>query len=291
MPRHYALYLLPASFLWGTSFVAGKFAIGMVDAPLVVLARFMIAAIFWLPTFLPALRAIPRARLGSLAALAFLMIPATFLLQFVGLRYTTATSAAVMIGFEPLMFVLVGWLFWGERLTALNLVFGALALTGVLLMMGWPHDAQFLGSALVLISTAVVAIWVRWSKFWMNAIGVQSFTALTTVIGTILLMPFAAFLTSSWEIQWSAEGAMAIIYLGVGCSFIAGWFWNKGIKVANANTGGLFLALEPIFGVSIAALLLGDKLGLTAIVGAILVILPVGIHSIISWLRTLTPNE
>lgn len=281
----YVLYLLAASFLWGTSFVAGKFAIGMADAPLVVLIRFLIAAVFWLPVCIPALRALPRAQLGSLTVLAFLMVPATFLLQFVGLQYTTASSAAVMIGFEPLMFVLVGWLLWGERLTALNLIFGALALTGVLLVMGWPKDAQFIGCALVLISTAVVALWVRWSRSWMKMIGVKQFTALTTVIGTILLVPFAGMLTTSWEIHWSAEGTIALLYLGVGCSLAAGWCWNKGIERANANVGGLFLALEPVFGVGVAALFLGDPLGPTAIVGAGLVIVPVIISSILPWLR------
>jgi len=282
----YALYLLGASFLWGTSFVAGKFAIEMIDAPLVVLARFMIAAVFWLPAFVPALRAVPRVQLGSLTLLAFLIIPVTFLLQFIGLQYSTASSAAVIIGFEPLMFVIVGWLFWGERLTVLNLTFGAFALTGVLLVMGWPSDAQFIGSALVLISTAVVAVWVRCSKRWMKQISVNHFTALTTIIGTILLVPFASFLTTSWEIRWSAQGTVALLYLGIGCSFAAGWFWNKGIQGARANAGGLFLALEPVFGVGVAALLLSETLGSTAIVGASLVILPVIISSTLPWLRS-----
>ena len=284
MPLH-ILYLLAAAFLWGTSFVAGKFAIGMADAPLAVLIRFMIAAVFWLPAFFPAIRALPRGKLGSLTMLAFLMIPATFLLQFIGLHYTTAASAAVMIGFEPLMFVLVGWLLWGERLTAINLAFGALALTGVLLVMGWPQGAQFAGCALVLLSTAVVAVWVRWSKPWMSEIGVKHFTALTTVIGTVLLVPFTALLTTRWEIRWSGEGTIALLYLGVGCSLIAGWCWNKGIEAANANAGGLFLALEPVFGVSLAALLLGEALGPIAIAGACLIILPVIFLSILPWLR------
>ncbi|WP_406720880.1 DMT family transporter [Thioclava litoralis] len=281
----YILYLLAAAFLWGTSFVAGKFAIGMTEAPLVVLIRFMIASVFWLPVFFPAIRALPRGRLGSLTLLAFLMIPVTFLLQFIGLHYTTAASTAVMIGFEPLMFVLVGWLLWGERLTALNLTFGALALTGVLLVMGWPQGAQFAGCALVLLSTAVVAVWVRWSKPWMKEIGVKNFTALTTVIGTVLLVPFTAFLTTTWEIRWSGEGTIALLYLGVGCSFAAGWCWNKGIEGASTNTGGLFLALEPVFGVVVAALLLGEALGPIAIAGAGLVILPVVLSAILPWLR------
>ena len=286
MPPLYTLYLLAAALLWGTSFVAGKFAIGMADATLVVFIRFLIASAFWMPVLAPALKALPRAKLGKLVVLAFLMIPATFLLQFIGLRHTTATSAAVMIGFEPLMFVLIGWLVWGERPTFLNLTFGALALIGVLLVMGWPQGAQFLGCTLILLSTAVVALWVRWSKPWIHQMGVKHFTALTTVIGTLLLFPFTAILTADWDIRWSIKGTMAILYLGVGCSFIAGWCWNKGIERADANTGGLFLALEPVFGIGVATILLNETLGTTALAGASLVILPVILTSILSWLHT-----
>lgn len=279
------LCLLGAAFLWGTSFVAGKFAMGIADAPLVVLARFLLASLFWLPTCLQACRSLPKSQWGHLLMLAFLMIPATFLLQFIGLQYTTATSAAIMIGFEPLMIVLLGWWVWGERATNLNLAFSIMAMIGVLLVMGWPEGARFLGCALVLLSTAVVAIWVRWSKAWLNTMPVSAFTALTTVLGTAMLIPCALLLTKDWRLNWSSDGAMSLLYLGVGCSLSAGWLWNKGIKATHANAGGLFLALEPIFGVMLAALLLCEPLGMTILIGTSLVILPVLVSSALHLLR------
>jgi len=278
------LFLFGAACFWGTSFVAGKFAFGIADAPLVVLGRFLIASIFWLPTFVQASKSLPKSRWGPLLLLAFLMIPATFLLQFMGLKYTSASSAAIMIGFEPLIIVLMGYWFWKEKLTGLNIIFSITAMLGVLLVMGWPEDASFLGSALVLLSTVVVAIWMRWSKVWMNTMSVNAFTALITVTGTALLVPCALLLTQSWELNWTLEGSIAFIYLGVGCSLAAGWLWNHGLKRAHANVGGLFLAFEPIFGVLGAAWILSEPLSGTTLVGTALVILPVMISALLPLL-------
>jgi drug/metabolite transporter (DMT)-like permease len=167
---------------------------------------------------------------------------------------------------------------------ALNVVFSITAMIGVLLVMGWPEDARFLGSALVLISTMVVAIWMRWAKTWRNTMPVNAFTALTTVIGTALLLPCALSLTQSWELNWSLQGSIAFIYLGVGCSLAAGWLWNQGLKRTPANVGGLFLALEPIFGVLAAAWILSELLSVTTLIGTALVVLPVMISALLPLL-------
>lgn len=279
------LCLLGAAFLWGSSFVAGKFALGLADAPLVVLARFLIASLFWLPAALRAARALPRSSWPGMAGLAFLMIPATFLLQFIGLQYTSAGSAAIMIGFEPLMIVLVGWLIWNQRPTAVNIVCGLTAMAGVALAMGKPRGAGFAGCALVLLSTAVVAIWVRWSAVWLKRLPTTAFSALTTVLGTLMLVPCALLLSKDSQLHYSAGGAAALLYLGIGCSLLAGWLWNLGMRHCNANAGGLFLALEPVFGVALAALLLGEPLRGPALAGIVLVIVPVLASSMLQLLR------
>ena len=275
------LCLLLATFLWGTSFVAGKYALDVADAPLVVLARFLWSALFWLPTFRRIAPTINKSQWYSLSSLAFLMIPLTFLLQLIGLQYTSASSAAVMMGFSPLMVVLMGWLIWREHLNKVDVLLSVVALMGVILVMGWPKDLHFLGAFLVLLSSIVVAIWLRWSKIWMQTLAVSHFTALTTVLGTALLIPCTLFLTQHWRVYWSWSGILAVIYLGVGCSLLASWCWNKGMQQTKANLGGLFLTLEPIFGVMFASWLLQETWDLSTKVGIVLVILPVVIASVL----------
>jgi drug/metabolite transporter (DMT)-like permease len=81
------------------------------------------------------------------------------------------------------------------------------------------------------------------------------------------------FLVKSWEVHYSLKGVIALLYLVVGCSIGAGWFWNKGLERSEASKSGLFLALEPVFGILLAVLILGEKLNFLSIIGIILVIL------------------
>ena len=274
------LCMLAAAFLWGSSFIAGKFALVMLSAPTIVLLRFVIASVFWLPIFAREWRALSRPQWVSMLTLAFLMIPATFLLQFIGLSLTSASSAALMMGFEPLMVVVLGWLIWGERATRSNVVYCSMATFGVLLVMGYPDGAHFLGCLLVLISSSLVGISVRWSKRWMNVLPVNTFTALNTVSGTAMMLPTLLILgfvmpsSPSAATHWTGGGIAALLYLGVGCSLGASWLWNKGVNEVEANTGGLFLALEPVFGFVLATWLLHEVVSLRVMLGAALVILP-----------------
>ena len=56
------------------------------------------------------------------------------------------------------------------------------------------------------------------------------YTALTIQLGTLFALPIMLFLVKSWEIHYSLKGIIALLYLVVGCSIGAGWFWNKGLE-------------------------------------------------------------
>lgn len=270
-------YLLIASFLWGSSFIAGKYAYHMADPALVVLMRMVIASLFILPSFYKIIRHRDTANplpYASLFFLGFLTFPMTFLLQFIGLKYTSASSAATMLGVEPLMVVLVGYFFFKEKIVIKDILLSVLAFVGVVLVVGVASDADihFGGCFLVLCSTIIVAFWLRLSKRVLRKVDVKTYTIVTLFSGMITCLPIAPLLTQNWHIEPSFEGILAILYLGLGCSLVAGWVWNKGVEKVSANTGGIFLALEPIWGVLMAVILLGESLSPIVITGICLVI-------------------
>lgn len=49
------------------------------------------------------------------------------------------------------------------------------------------------------------------------------------------------------------------MYLGIGCSLIAAWCWNKGLESVSASISGIFLVMEPVFGVIMAVILLQES--------------------------------
>lgn len=272
-------YLLLAAFLWGTSFIAGKFAYELADPILVVQLRLVIAAVLMLPIFIRSCWQIPKALWGRVAFLAFLTFPATFLLQFIGLKYTSAASAATMLGIEPLLLVMLGHWFFNEPAKRHDWALSLLAFVGVVLVVGLGNRAavSVWGCLLVLASAVVAAIWIHLSRRLLKTVSPQAYTAATIVLGAVLCLPFTLLLTQDWQLRPSASGIAALLYLGIGCSLVAGWAWNKGLLSAPTSVGGIFLALDPVFGVGLAMLLLGERLGATGLLGVLLVLSAAGL--------------
>jgi len=270
-------YLLLASFLWGTSFIAGKFAYETLDPALVVLFRLIIAGVILFPITLRFIKENSKSDVDwkKIALLGFLTYPATFLLQFIGLQYTSASSAATMIGIEPLMVILIGQLFFKEKASLTIWLLGIIAFIGVFLLVGLSDNEEIslIGCLLVLASTIVVALWLRLSKSVLGNLNPKVYTALSLQLGTLIGLPFMLLLVKDWNINFSYSSIIALLYLGIGCSLFANWAWNKGLSETETNKSGIFLALEPIFGVLFSIILLNDSLSITSWVGVALVIL------------------
>ncbi|RDF01167.1 DMT family transporter [Haemophilus parahaemolyticus] len=271
------IYLLLASFLWGTSFIAGKFAYETLDPALVVLFRLIIAGVILFPITLRFIKENSKSDVDwkKIALLGFLTYPATFLLQFIGLQYTSASSAATMIGIEPLMVILVGQLFFKEKASLTIWLLGIIAFIGVFLLVGLSdsEEISLIGCLLVLASTIVVALWLRLSKSVLGNLNPKVYTALSLQLGTLIGLPFMLLLVKDWNINFSYSSIIALLYLGIGCSLFANWAWNKGLSETETNKSGIFLALEPVFGVLFSIILLNDSLSITSWVGVASVIL------------------
>lgn len=272
------IYLVIASFLWGTSFIAGKIAYNMLDPSLVVAFRYILASIILLPVTLSFIRQekedFSRKDFFMLVLLGILTYPLTSMLQFLGLSFTSASSATTIIGIEPVMIAIIGFLFFKEKTSPIVFFLGIVALLGVALTVGVSalENVSFFGCFLVFLSTIVVSFWIQLSKKILTKMSSNYYTALTIQLGTLFALPIMLFLVRNWEIHYSFEGILALLYLVVGCSIGAGWFWNKGLERSEASKSGLFLALEPVFGIILAVLILGEKLNFLSIIGIILVI-------------------
>ena len=281
------IYLLIASFLWGTSFIAGKIAYNMFDPSLVVALRYIFASIILSPVTISFMRqekeTINKKDFFMLILLGILTYPLTSMLQFIGLSFTSASSATTIIGIEPIMITMIGFIFFKEKTSPIVFFLGIIAFLGVALTVGVSalENVSFFGCFLVFLSTIVVSFWVQLSKKVLTKISSNYYTALTIQLGTLFALPIMLFLVKSWEIHYSLKGLIALLYLVVGCSIGAGWFWNKGLERSEASKSGIFLALEPVFGILFAVLILGEKLNFLSIIGIILVILSAAICMIL----------
>lgn len=180
-----------------------------------------------------------------------------------------------MIGIEPLMVILIGQLFFKEKASLTIWLLGIIAFIGVFLLVGLSDSKEIslIGCLLVLASTIVVALWLRLSKSVLGNLNPKVYTALSLQLGTLIGLPFMLLLVKNWNINFSYSSIIALLYLGIGCSLFANWAWNKGLSETETNKSGIFLALEPVFGVLFSIILLNDSLSITSWVSVALVIL------------------
>ena len=128
------IYQILALFIWSSSFVAAKYTFTMMDTILMIQARLLMAAIIVIPLFFRRWKGVSKPMRKQLWWLGFFNYTATFLLGFIGLKYTSAASATTMIGLEPLCVIFIGHFFFQDRAKWYHWLCGAFAFLGVAIL-------------------------------------------------------------------------------------------------------------------------------------------------------------
>ena len=256
------MYSLLAIVIWASSFVAGKYSYTVADPVLTVQFRLVVAALIVAPTFGECYRAVPVHLRRRLWLLAFMNFPLVYLLQFIGLNYTSAASAATIIGAEPVLSTLIGYLFFKQRTHLLNWLSAVAAFAGIgLIVLGGERGGEIslFGSLLVLGAGISFVFCLYLGRDIMQSISAKTYTVTTLVLGALFCLPFTFLLTQNWHITPNAGGVFALFYLAIACSWLAILLWNKGLRAIPASVSGILIALEPVLGVLFAIVILGES--------------------------------
>ena len=194
-------------------------------------------------------------------------------LNWIGMQWVEASAAAIIASMMPLLVALAGRLFLGERLRRMAVVGLFTGFMGVALIMGvrLGHGLDIGGTLLLLV--AVIALTVATLSVrnastggnMMMAVGMQM------LVGAAGLLPMALLLEWGRPLDWSPiviAGMTFSIFLP---GLYATWLWFRLVTRIGAVRAATYHFLSPIFGVAIAAAFLGERFGLTDIVGATVV--------------------
>jgi drug/metabolite transporter (DMT)-like permease len=195
-----------------------------------------------------------------------------------GLRLTTASTTSMIMPMTPVFIALLSHFFKLERIhwaAWMGIVISSLGFyliingQGAAFTIG--RDA-WRGDLLVLIASFIWALYTVFSKPLLERIDPVKLAALTTSIGTLFYLPFAASKIGAvpvGTISWGAWGALlysAILALVVG--FVA-WFASVR-KVGNTKTG-IYSNLNPVFATFFAVIFLSERVTLTQAGGAVVI--------------------
>jgi len=197
-----------------------------------------------------------------------------------GQHLSSATSASLLIGLEPVSIVALSCLFLGERLTGLKAASLAAGLAGATLIafqgpprLGGAFSDRLAGDLLLAAQGVFWSLYSVLGKPVLEHVEPMDSTAVTTLIA------FAG--VAAWAVPglsphaWRAAGAgpwLALAYLAVGGSFLGAVIWNYVLRRVEASSSANFIFLQPLVGVALGAGLLGDRLTRWTLAGGALVV-------------------
>jgi len=194
--------------------------------------------------------------------------------NFVAMQTLEASIAAIIASAMPLLVAVSTWLIFGEKLRPLGVIGLLAGLSGVAVIMGGRITGGADVFGLVLCGIGVVALTIA----TLSVRGATSggnflmIVGLQMLVGSgVLAVATAIFETPSVTPSWPLLAAFAYTTLIPGLAATVVWFWL--VNRVGATRAATFHFLNPFFGVAIAALLLGEPLGLFDLFGVIIVAL------------------
>lgn len=271
------LSVLGALILWGSSFVAIKFAYTTYPPLTLAVARFVVASLI-----LGALTLLPQNRVRlqkkdiftvAICGLTGIMLYAV--LQNIAMQWTSASSATLIIASYPIITLLMESLIYKKKLSAIKIVAILIAIVGVVILSYVKSESrvegELLGIILLIIAGVAWAVYNFMMKRVVNHYPPITLLFYTTLFGTIFLLPLALLERAQWQ-QPTLLSFSMMMFLGVFCSVIAYLLYNRGLKTMAPSTITSMLNLMPIIGVFFSWVLLGEQVTLRKIIGGAVVI-------------------
>ena len=277
----YALLTL-APFFWSCNWIVGRGLSPDVPPFAMTFFRWLFAIVILAPFALPRLRKdmpIVRRHWRALLGLGIIGIGTHNALAYLGLRYTTAVNGVILNSFIPVMIVALSWMLLRERLATLQIAGIGVSLAGVLAILSQGSLATLAsfrlnaGDLLIVLSMAMWSVYTIGLRYRPRGMHLLSFLFVIACIGDLAVLPFYVIETALGEpLHWTPATALALTGVALFSSVLAYIFWNRGVEQVGANVAGLFVHLMPVLGVSLAWLILDERLAPFHVVGIALIL-------------------
>jgi len=277
-PRIAALLTLPP-FMWACNALVGRVLAPLVPPMLLNAMRWALALALLLPLGWGALATRERRaeivrRWRPLAVLGLLGVGAYNSLQYLALQTSTPINVTLIASSTPIWMLIVGTLFFGERVRVAQALGGLLSMIGVLIVLLRGEIGAVASLRLVPGDLWMLLAAIGWAFYsWLLArpspslAGAQrpswnwaEFLLAQTLFGVVFAGLAAGTehaLGAPWP-QFNTTVVLALAFIAVGPAVIAYRAWGLGVLAAGPNVAGFFNNLTPLFAALLSALWLGQ---------------------------------
>jgi drug/metabolite transporter (DMT)-like permease len=286
-----AALLFFINLLWAAAYPMAKFAIhGGVPSVTLAWARWAIASLL-LPLFartvLRVPLALPRSDLLRAIALGALALGLVHILVFVGLKYTTAVDATLLLAGEPLVMAVMSVLLLREGMSRQAVWGMVLGFAGAYLLINrglvpsLNDRGTLIGNLLVAMSVLVEGTGTVLSRGLTRRYSGLVVLFWESVGATVALAIPASLFWAGAPAVPSAAALGAVLYLGMVNSAFCYAVWFVLMERHHVGNMGVFIFVQPVFGALMGVLWLKEPFGVYTAIGSAMVLSGV-------WLTTRT---
>jgi drug/metabolite transporter (DMT)-like permease len=265
---------LAFALMWSSAFTSARMIVA--DAPpLAALSlRFFVSGLIGVGIALAAGQSWRLNRAQWRATLIFgLCQNALYLgLNFVAMQWVQASVASIIASTMPLMVAGLGWAVFRDRVRPLGLAGLIAGVVGVAIIMGARLQGGVDPTGMALCFAGALALSIATLSVRGAASGgnVMMIVGLQMFVGAAILA-VASALWEPWVVHWSPRLIGAFAYTTLIPGVLATWVWFRLVARIGAIKAATFHFLNPFFGVAIAALVLGERLGMMDLVGVAII--------------------
>lgn len=280
--------MILASLAWGSSFPAVKWGLSFMSPLTFVFFRFVAAGLMTVGfvRFLGSGKAFYFLRDRKIFALG-LFNALGYLFQFIGMQYTTAGKASLLINLNVIIVAILSFLLLGESMGWQKILAIIMSILGVFLIttngnLQTLWSGTFMGDMIVLLGGGVWAFYIVYSKKFLNSAQVKGVeinsmditSAVIIITMFVLAIPatiYGLYDLSSLSTLITAPAIIAVCYTGLVCTAIAFTLYFAGLKYISASISAIIMLLEIVFAVLLAFMFLNEIPTLFTLIGGLLI--------------------
>ena len=279
-PRSVALGLLVlSSILWGSSFVSAKIGLAYINPFDFVFLRLAIAASVLFVVLVS--RGRFRFALLKQRSVWFLGIlnGVAFILQYVGLEFTTAAKTALLVDLNVVIVAILSWWLFQESFGKRKQIGVLLGIVGAVMIttngdLSTLMGGQLLGDVFVFSGGVIWAFFtVHHKQILMeedqDAIQLSAMVMMST---TLVLLPPAVIVGSLTSLNIPIQGWALVGYMAVACTVLPYAMWIVALKSVTVTVASVVGMLEIVAAMVLSWIFIGEVYNTTTLLGAILVL-------------------
>ena len=267
------IFLVVVFFLYGSLYVANKFLLQSIPTFTLLLLRQLIAiAVLGIFAYKKGLKKIKKEHIKYFLLFGALGYFVAVGLQTLATTLMNASLSALLNSINPIFISVFAVIILKEKMTVNKIIGMCLSLIGVVCVIGISGDGVNIFG--ILFSVISVALWSLSSVF-ARKVSTEYSSEQLTVTSFAFSVPFYV-VASIVELQhqtvtFTPKSILIILYLGVLCTGLGYFLWNRSLSMIDASICSLFYPLQPLFAAILGILILHEVITMNFVIGAVLI--------------------